>query len=96
MAWRPPQSPLDKPLEDAVADSITVDLIDGSVHVLDRRDLARRAALEGFRQAIELVVMVVNEMAADHEHAGERAGRVAVTAGIKPATLWFEARCSVH
>jgi hypothetical protein len=41
MAWRPPQNPLDKPLEDAAADSITVDQIDGNVHVLDRRDLAR-------------------------------------------------------
>jgi hypothetical protein len=49
MAWRPPRNPLDKPLEEAVADTITSDLIDGNVHVLDRRDLARRAALEGFR-----------------------------------------------
>ena len=24
MAWRPPQNPLDKPLEDAVADSIKI------------------------------------------------------------------------
>jgi hypothetical protein len=44
MAWRPPQNPLDKPLEEAVADTIASDLIDGNVHVLDRRDLARRAA----------------------------------------------------
>jgi hypothetical protein len=42
--WRPPQNPLDKPLEEAVADTIAFDLIDGSVHVLDRRDLARRRA----------------------------------------------------
>ena len=66
MAWRPPQNPLDKPLEEAVADTIVSDLIDGNVHVLDRRDLARRAALEGFRQAIELAAKIVAEMAADH------------------------------
>ena len=71
MAWRPPQNPLDQPLEEAVADTIASDLIDGNIHVLDRRDLARRAALEGFRQAIELVTMVVGEMTADHEQAGE-------------------------
>jgi hypothetical protein len=73
MAWRPPQNPLDKPLEDAVADAITVDLIDGSVHVLDRRDLARRAALDGFRQGIALAGKIVAEMADDHAFAGEEA-----------------------
>jgi hypothetical protein len=62
MAWRPPQNPLDKPLEETVVSA----LIDGNVHVLDRRDLARRAALEGFRQAIELAAKIVAEMAADH------------------------------
>ena len=46
--WRPPQNPLDKPLEEAVADTIAFDLIEGNVHVLDRRDPG--AALEGFRQ----------------------------------------------
>ena len=40
--WRPPQNPLDKPLEEVVADTIAFDLIDSNVHVLDRRDLARR------------------------------------------------------
>jgi hypothetical protein len=64
--WRPPQNPLDKPLEEAVADTIASDLIDGTVHVLDRRDLTRRAALEGFRQAIELAAKIVAEMAANH------------------------------
>jgi phage tail sheath protein FI len=67
MTWRPPQNPLDKPLEDAVADAVTVDLIDGNVVALDRRDLARRAALEGFRQAIDLSRRTLDEMAADHE-----------------------------
>ena len=62
----PPQNPLDTPLLEAMAASIASDLIDGSVHVLDRRDLARRAALEGFRQAIELAAKIVAEMAADH------------------------------
>ena len=71
--WRPPQNPLDKPLEEAVADTIASDLINGNIHVLDRRDLARRAALEGFRQAMKLVMMVVGEMAADHARAGDDA-----------------------
>ena len=39
--WRPPQNPLDKPLEEAVADQIASNLVDGNVHVLGRRDLAR-------------------------------------------------------
>ena len=66
-----PPDPRDLPIEEAVALAIATDLIDGNIHVLDRRDLARRAALEGFRQAIELVAMVVGEMTADHEQAGE-------------------------
>jgi hypothetical protein len=70
--WRPLQNPLDKPLEEAIADTIASDVIDGSTHVLDRRDLARRATLEGFRQAIKLVTMVVGEMAADHAQASEQ------------------------
>ena len=73
MAWRPPQNPLDQPLVEAMAVSIASDLIDGSVNVLDRRDLARRAALGGFRQAMKLVMMVVGEMAADHARAGDDA-----------------------
>jgi hypothetical protein len=75
---KPPQKPLDQPLEEAVADTIASDLIDGNIHVLNRRDLARRAAMEGFRQAIELVTMVVGEMAADHEQGGDRAGTAAL------------------
>jgi hypothetical protein len=54
MARIPPENPLDKPLEEAVADAIASDLIDGNVVVLDRRDLAKRAALNGFRQGIAL------------------------------------------
>ena len=73
MARTPPQNPLDTPLEEAVADTIAVDLIEGKVHVLDRRDLARRAALEGFRQGLALAEKIVGEMAADHEQAGEEA-----------------------
>jgi hypothetical protein len=37
------------------------------VSVLDPRDLARRAALEGFRQAISLAAKVAAEMAADEK-----------------------------
>ena len=60
-------NPLDRPLEDVVADAIASDLIDGNLVVLDRRDLAKRAALDGFRQSIALAVQVVGEMAADHD-----------------------------
>ena len=69
--WRPPQNPLDKPLLEAKAVSIASDLIDGSVHILDRRDLAVRAAREGIRQTLNLAARIVGEMAADHEQAGE-------------------------
>jgi hypothetical protein len=54
MARIPPENPLDRSLEDAVADAVAADLIDGNVVVLDRRDLARRAALDGFRQGIAM------------------------------------------
>ena len=73
MPWRPPRNPLDTPLEEAVADTIASDLIDGNLVVLDRRDLTRRAALGGIRQAMKLVMMVVGEMAADHARAGDDA-----------------------
>ena len=63
----PPENPLDKPLEDAVADAIASDLVDGNLVVLDRRDLAKRAALDGFRQGIALAAQVIGEMAADHD-----------------------------
>jgi hypothetical protein len=64
---RLPVNPPDKTLEKAVADSIADKLIDGNVSVLDPRDLARRAALEGFRQAISLAAKVAAEMAADEK-----------------------------
>jgi hypothetical protein len=83
MARIPPKSPLDKPLEEAVADAIASDLIDGNVHVLDRRDLARRAAREGIRQAIDLAAQTLREMAADHEHAGEFDRAAALREGAK-------------
>jgi hypothetical protein len=67
MARIPPENPLDKPLEEAVADAIASDLIDGNVVVLDRRDLAKRAALDGFRQGIALAARIVVEMAADED-----------------------------
>ncbi len=73
MPWPPPQNPLDKPLEEAVADTIASDLVDGNVHVLGRNDLARHAALEGFRQGIALAEKIVGEMADDHAVAGEEA-----------------------
>jgi hypothetical protein len=50
MARIPPENPLDRSLEDAVADAVASDLIDGNLVVLDRRDLAKRAALDGFRR----------------------------------------------
>ena len=56
---------LDRSLEDAVADAIVSDLIDGNLVVLDRRALAKRDALDGFRQGIALAAQVVGEMAAD-------------------------------
>ena len=71
MARIPPENPLAKPLEDAVADAIASDLIDGNLVVLDRRDLAKRAALDGFRQGLALAAQIVGEMAADHAQAGE-------------------------
>jgi hypothetical protein len=37
------------------------------VVVLDRRDLVRRAALDGFQQGIALAAQVVGEMATDHD-----------------------------
>ena len=76
MSRHPPRNPLDTPLLEAMAASIASDLIDGSVHVLDRRDLAVRAAREGIRQTIDLARRVLEEMAADHEHAGEAANAV--------------------
>ena len=54
MSRHPPRNPLDTPLLEAMAALIASDLIDGSVHVLDRRDLAVRAAFEGIRQTIDL------------------------------------------
>ena len=42
-------------------------MIDSNLVVLDRRDLAKRAALDGFRQGIALAAQVVSEMAADHD-----------------------------
>ena len=65
-------------LEDAIADSIASDLIDGAVHLLDRRDLARRAALDGFRRAIELAAKTVADMAANHELSGDWTGAEAL------------------
>ena len=41
----PPRNPLDSPLLEAMAASIASDLIDGSVHVLGRRDLAGERTL---------------------------------------------------
>jgi hypothetical protein len=59
-------NPLDRPLEDVVADAIASDLIDGNLVVLSRRDLARHAALDGFQQGVALAAQNVGEMAADH------------------------------
>ena len=45
----------------AIADELTA----GNVFVLDHGDLARRAALDAFRQGIALAAKIVAEMAAD-------------------------------
>jgi hypothetical protein len=39
----------------------------GDVFVLDPIDLARRAALDGFRQRVALAARIVAEMAADED-----------------------------
>jgi hypothetical protein len=44
-------------------------LIDGNLVVLDRRDLAKRAALDGFRQGIAPAAQVVGERAAAEENS---------------------------
>ena len=80
---RSPQNSLDARLEEAIADSIASDLIDGAVHVLDRRDLARRAAITGFRHAVDLAVRTVAEMAADHEDAGRPAQGAVLREAVK-------------
>ena len=64
MPERPRQNPLDVPLEEAVAEAVDEELTSGIVYVIDRRDLARRAALDGFRQGIALAAKIVAEMAA--------------------------------
>ena len=65
------QNPLDKPLEEAVADQIASNPVDGNVHVLGRRGLARPAALEGFREGIALAERIIGEMADDYGSIGE-------------------------
>ena len=80
---RPPRNPLDTPLLDAMATSIASDLIDGTLHVLDRRDLAERAAREGIRQTVDLAGQVLEEMAADRAQAGEPEKAAALREGAK-------------
>ena len=72
--WRPPQNPL----EEAAADTIAAELTGGKVYVLDRRNLAKRAALDTLRQAVDLSARAVAEMAADHERAGDQASAAAL------------------
>ena len=64
-------NPLDRPLEDVIAHTIVADLMGDDTVIRDPVDFARRAALDGFRQGIELAGKIVAEMAADHEHGGE-------------------------
>jgi hypothetical protein len=68
--WRPPQNPL----EEAIAPELT----GGKVYVLDRRDLAKRAALDTLRQAVDSSPARSPMMAADHERAGDQAGAAAL------------------
>jgi hypothetical protein len=77
MSGHSPRNPLDTPLLEAMAASIASDLIDGSVHVPDRRGLAVRAAREGIRQTIDLARRTLEEMADDHAFADEE-GKAAV------------------
>jgi hypothetical protein len=74
MSGHSPRNPLDTPLLEAMAASIASDLIDGSVHVPDRRGLAVR---EGIRQTIDLARRTLEEMADDHAFADEE-GKAAV------------------
>ena len=53
------------------------------MHVLDRRDLAQRAALEGFRQGIALAEKIVGEMADDHAFGGEEEKAIALCEAVE-------------
>ena len=55
----------DAKLERLVADAIADEMMDGNVLVLDRRDLARRAALQGFRRGLAVSALPVAEWDAD-------------------------------
>ena len=79
---KPPLNPLGRPLEQAVAAAIVDELTSGSLHVLDRRDLAKRAALAGLREMSDLAARVVGEMAADHERGGDAAGAKALREAV--------------
>lgn len=76
-------NPLDRPLEDVIAHTIVADLMGDDTTIREPEDFAVRAALDGFRQGVELAAKVVAEMAADHDHAGEEA----VTAVLREAVL---------
>ena len=67
-----------------MASAIASDLIDGAVHVLDRRARSCRAAMAGFRHAVDLAMRTVVEMAADHEDAGEAAKGAVLREAAKP------------
>jgi hypothetical protein len=71
-------NPVDTTLEDAVAEAVAERLTGGTVFVPNRRELAKRAALDGFKQAITLVEKVVAEMATNHELRGDSAGAAAL------------------
>ena len=60
-------NPLDRKLEDVVAQTIVADLMGDDVFVIDPQDFARRAALDAFRQGIALAAKIVAEMAADED-----------------------------
>ena len=42
MAWRPPQNPLDGPLEDVIAHTIVADLMGGDMFIYNSVDLASK------------------------------------------------------
>ena len=72
----------DLKLEEAAVEAIAERLTGGQVLVLKRRDLAKRAALEGFKQALALAEKVVAQMAIDHELAGDTNGAAALREAV--------------
>ena len=59
----------------------------GAVYVLSRRDLAKQAALDAFREGIKRAVQVLGEMALDQEQGGDTAGAELLREGQRQIAL---------